>query len=152
MLKDLSRKTTGVPLAADEKSRKRLATLVPGFKERVERVIDRMRQLGWDAICHEGVRTPDRARQLAAEGRGIYPSLHMYGLAADITSLSRGWAVPEGFWEDLETAAKAQGLYSGRKWTKPDPAHVQAVPVSEQQAAMRWTKVQRTRKMRARFA
>jgi hypothetical protein len=144
-------KPASIPPAAADRHERELATLAPHFRQAVERVIATMRGLGWDAIVHEGLRSAARARQLAEAGTGIFPSLHQYGLAADVTSRSRGWAVPEGFWGDLQSAAIAEGLTSGRRWSAPDPAHVQAVSVREQRAAMRWSVTVRDTQMRERF-
>lgn len=140
-----------LPMPTFPRHTQALASLAPYFRERVERVVARMRALGWDAYVREGLRSAARAKELAEKGTGIFPSLHQFGLAADIVSKSRGWKVPEGFWEDLEAAALFEGLTSGRRWSSPDPAHVQAVPVSVQNRAMQWSQATRDAQMKLRF-
>ncbi len=140
-----------LPMPTDARHTQALRSVAPYFRDRVELVIQSMRNLGWDAVVREGLRSAARAKQLAEEGKGIYPSLHQFGLAADIISKSKGWQPPAGFWEDLEAAALAAGLVSGNRWTRADPAHVQAVPVSLQAKAMRWSTAKRDEWLRLRF-
>ena len=140
-----------MPNMNDKRSAGQLATLVPGFREAVARVVAAMRTAGYDAVVREGLRSAARARELAAKGTGIVSSLHKLGLAVDIISASKGWNASPEFWQALRSAAEKEGLTSGASFSKADRAHVQAVPVSEQSTARRWSAIERERKMRARF-
>jgi len=140
-----------MPNTNDKRSAGQLATLVPGFREAIARVIAAMRAAGFDAVVREGLRSAARAQELAAKGTGIVNSLHKLGLAADIISASKGWNASPDFWQALRSMAEKEGLTSGASFSKPDKAHVQAVPISEQAAARQWSTAERERQMRARF-
>lgn len=133
--------------ADDEK----LTGVDPSFAKAVKRVLLRMRAMGFDAVVNNGLRTPEQARANAAKGVGIADSMHIYGLAVDIVSKSKGWNVPTTFWSALNSIAVSEGLTTGLYWTKPDPAHVQAVTVAEEPIARAWTPEARADTMRQRF-
>jgi hypothetical protein len=110
-----------------------LSRLAPRFLGAVLCVLNRMRALGHDPIIAETLRTEDRQRYLFGfgreydDGRGIVThsrnadeTWHAFGLAVDIVSESTGWEAPAQFWLDLEAAAEAEGLISGRDWDGDD--------------------------------
>jgi len=106
--------------------------LIPTFRDKVQTLIFRMNQNGFDAFMYEGFRTPERAAQLAQQGVGIANSLHTIGAAADIISISHMWNAPASFWNTLGTEAKKLGLTWGGDFHKKDLDHVQAVSVAEE--------------------
>jgi len=140
-----------MPNQNQKRSDGQLATLVPGFRQAVARVIAAMRAAGFDAVVREGLRSAARAQELAAKGRGIVNSLHKLGLAADIISASKGWNASPEFWQALRSFAEKEKLTSGASFSKPDVAHVQAITVAEQSAARGWSAVERERRMRERY-
>lgn len=130
----LPKPPAGVPASND------LSLVAPRFRAAVERVLDRMRKLGFDAVVFEAVRTPERQAFLWGfgreydDGRGIvthaptaWRSWHVYGLAVDIISDSKGWNAPEAFWDALGAAARAEHLTWGGDWhgEQCDRPHVQ---------------------------
>jgi len=140
-----------LPVKSTKKSETQLATLVPGFREAVGRVVAAMRAAGFDAVVREGVRSAARAQELAEKGTGIANSLHKIGLAADVISASMGWGAPEAFRQALRSFAEKEGLTSGAGFTNPDWAHIQAVAVAEQAAARAWSPLEREKRMRERY-
>jgi peptidoglycan L-alanyl-D-glutamate endopeptidase CwlK len=114
-----------VPAAKD------LGSLAPEYRLAVARVLDRMRQKGFDAVIAETIRTPERQEFLFGfgreydDGRGVVTnsrsalySWHGYGLAVDIVSGAHGWDAPASFWQALEECAMAEDLTSGADWNR----------------------------------
>src|SRR6266481_9894005 len=108
--------------------------LLPTFRAKVKSLVARMNELGYDAIMFEGFRSQERANILAKQGVGIARSMHILGLAADIVSHGRLWNADSHFWANLGNEAKKLGLTWGGDWRKKDVAHVQAAPVSSENA------------------
>ena len=96
-----------------------LSALDPWFRQRVERVLDKMRAQGFDPVVYETLRTPERQAWLYGIGRThsldrkpvtwTMKSKHLVGRAADIISKSRGWDHP-AFFAALRKIAREQGL------------------------------------------
>lgn len=114
----------------------------PRFAEKIARVIQRMEQQGYDPIVYEAGRSEERQVWLHGfsreydDGRGCvthaataFKAWHIYGLAVDIISRSKGWDAPDGFWACLRTEAEAEGLEAGAKWKMADKPHVQWAPM-----------------------
>lgn len=116
--------------------------LAPKFREKVERVIERMHQFGRDATIAESLRTDERQAYLYGfgreydDGRGIVTNAptgnagwHKFGLAVDIISASQQWDAPSAFWTFLGVCAHSEGLAWGGEWpTFADRPHVQWGP------------------------
>lgn len=104
--------------------------LLPAFADKVELLFQALRSRGFDPCLHEGFRTPQRAKQLAARGTGIEKSLHSYGAAVDIVSCEKLWDDP-AFFAALGAEAEKLGLTWGGRFSRVDSTHVQAVPSDE---------------------
>jgi hypothetical protein len=126
--------------------------LVPAFADRVCKLVQAMRERGFDAIVWETLRSPERAKALADAGTGVENSMHMYGLAADVISAGEAWSAPPAFWAALGEEAEKLGLVWGGRWQRRDLAHVQAIRVSEQRAFRAMDQEQRQRVLEARFS
>ncbi len=109
-----------------------LDLLVPAFKERVLDLVAMMRASGHDPWVFETLRTQERAAFLARKGTGVVDSMHCYGVAVDVISLSKKWNAGFKFWRDLRDHGESLGLTSGARWRRRDLPHVQAIPVSKQ--------------------
>lgn len=109
-----------------------LYKLDPIFRDRVEKLLSRLRARGHDAVLHEGWRSFERAKLLADKGTGVVKSMHCYGLAADIISSMHRWSPDPKFWLALGAHARLLGLVWGGDFKKVDKPHVQAVRVSDQ--------------------
>ena len=105
------------------------ALLLPAFADRLELLFQALRKRGFDPMLWEGWRSKERAKMLAATGKGIEDTLHNYGAAVDIVSASKLWSDPK-FFKALAEESKKLGLYPGYDWEgdEHDPPHVQAVP------------------------
>ncbi len=89
------------------------------FRRKVERLLERMTELGFDPMVFEAARSRERQEWLYGFGRthhkGSKPvtwtmnSRHLVGKAADIISKSRGWSWPE-FYAALKAEAQRLGL------------------------------------------
>lgn len=111
-----------------------LELLLPCVRERVERVLERMRADGHDPLVWESLRSEERAAELEQRGTGSRRSLHCYGAAVDIICAQRMWKASRKFWRDLVRHAEAEGLTCGARWSRVDLPHLQAVPVRLQNA------------------
>jgi len=117
--------------------------LDPAFASKLELVFQRMRARGFDPILWEGFRTEARAQELKKAGVGIYPSLHQYGLAADIVDRRLRWNAPRAFYDAIGYEADRLGLTWGGHWPKGDKPHVQGVTVADQRAVFARPAIQR---------
>lgn len=108
-----------------------LGLLLPPFRVRIRQLLQNLRALGYDPFLANTGRSRKRALALARQGLGIADSMHIYGAATDIASLSHGWEDPD-FFDALRVEAKRLGLVSGADWG--DDSHVQALPVNDQNA------------------
>ncbi|MGQ9455086.1 MAG: hypothetical protein ACUVRS_09220 [Armatimonadota bacterium] len=89
------------------------------FRRRVERLLVRMLEAGFDPVVFEARRSPDRQKWLYGYGRTHHKhakpvtwtmnSRHLSGKAVDIISKSRGWNWPE-FYAVLKVEAARLGL------------------------------------------
>lgn len=113
--------------------------LLPSFRDVVIELMDRMRDLGYDPLLFDGLRTPAEAARNAAKSTGIVGSMHLYGCAADIICGEHNWSCKDSgckFFQRLGREAEALGLTWGGRFTKVDQPHVQGIPVAKQ-ATMR---------------
>ena len=110
------------------------AELVPAFADKLEILFSRLRQLGFDPMLNEGLRSKERGARLKELGysQAGNKSMHVYGVAADILSKSGGWSGSQALWDAMGPIAEDLGLVWGGRWSFYDPAHVQAVAVNEQ--------------------
>lgn len=106
-----------------------IAPLSPEFRERLQRVMERMKQeFGHDVTVLETMRTPERQAALFAQGRSTpgpvvtwtRNSKHSKGLAADLM-VDGKWDNPAGY-AHLAQIAKQEGL---RTLGARDPGHVE---------------------------
>jgi hypothetical protein len=89
------------------------------FRRKVERLLDRLTERGFDPIIFEAVRTRERQEWLYGYGRTHHKhskpvtwtmnSRHLSGKAVDIISKSKLWNWPE-FYAALKTEARRLGL------------------------------------------
>ncbi len=119
----------------------KLKELHPTFAPRVARVIERLEARGFKPTIprDSGWRTEADQKRIKKAGHSeVDFSFHMEtdsegnpaALAVDI--VDKRWAWKGGtaakrmtFWTALEEEAKAEGMITGRHWSKWDPAHVQ---------------------------
>lgn len=115
-----------------------LGKLVPLFRERVELLLVRMREHGYDAMVWEAHRSLERAVELEQKGVGIAKSMHCYGVAVDIVATKPPhWLPKPGFWDALGEEAEKLGLVWGGRWRSHkhpfgDRDHVQGVNVYDE--------------------
>ena len=119
-----------VPIGVDRAAVERdIARLDPAFRERLERVMERMqKEFGHDVSVVETVRTQARQNALYAQGRTApgqvvtwtKNSKHGKGLAADLMVDSE-WNNPQGY-AHLAEIARQEGL---RTLGARDPGHVE---------------------------
>ena len=123
---------------------KKLASLDPAFRPKVERVLEKLRAAGFQPQVIFGRRSVAVRRQLKASGHSkIDFSFHNAqkrdgtpnSYAVDIVDKRWGWtpdAERNGFWAALERLGKAEGCVWGGDWTSfPDVAHLQDKPNSQ---------------------
>jgi len=106
-----------------------IAQLTPEFRQRLQRVMERMRlEFGHEVTIVETVRSPERQAALFAQGRTTpgpvvtwtRDSKHSKGLAADLM-VDGKWENPLGY-AHLQLVAKQEGL---RTLGARDPGHVE---------------------------
>lgn len=125
--------------------------LAPRFRAKVERVLQGLRDAGFDPIVFESLRTDERQWYLYGFGRDYNDgrvedgqfvtnsqdgdeTWHHFGLAVDIVSRSKLWRAPNEFWKKLHQLARANGLVSGADWDNDgymddwDKPHIQWGP------------------------
>lgn len=111
---------------------KKLEDLEPVTRELVQRLIDRMAELGHPIKAYMTLRTTAEQDQLYAKGRTAPGSIvtykrggespHNFGLAADVFFVESGFKGP---WDILGREAKALGLKWGGDWKMKDMPHVE---------------------------
>jgi len=116
--------------------------LLPTFQNVVLDVMDDLRDLGFDPVLRDGLRTFDEAAANARKGTGSALSMHCYGCAADLICRVHGWGCAKAgcdFFEALGRVAEARGCVWGGRWRNPktgrvgwDKPHIQGIRVSEQ--------------------
>ncbi len=121
--------TEATATAALSRSAAKLDTIAPELRERVERVVDRMRdEFGIAVDITEGYRTQARQETLHAQGRSkpgpvvtwTRNSRHTQGRAVDVT-VNGGYSDTQGF-ATLQRVAREEGLHTiGMR----DPGHLE---------------------------
>ncbi len=109
-----------------------IGLLVPAFRERLEEALKVTRGQGYKPLLWETLRSPGRAKELAAKGVGIVASMHTLGLAADVICLDHRWGCHEhhcSFFEAFGVNAEKLGLTWGGRWKRVDKPHVQLPPI-----------------------
>ena len=109
--------------------------LLPSFRAVVQELLNRMGELGFQPVLHDGLRTAAEAAANAQTGKGIKDSMHLYGCAADIICDLHGWDCHRhgcDFYNVLGREAEALKLTWGRHFSRSDDCHVQAIPVKMQ--------------------
>jgi len=147
--RSLARLNSAVPSLQDEwqgdsskwSQERKLASLDPDLREKVERVLERLTADGFQPRIYFGWRSVAVQRELVRQGNSQvsfsfhnaqYPNGRPRAQAVDI--IDRRWAWSEaaqenGFWDALGRAGKDQGLYWGGSWIKfKDYAHLQSFP------------------------
>jgi hypothetical protein len=114
-----------------------LDRLLPSFRAQVEGLVADMRTAGHNPRVFETWRSPERVAFLVAKGTGSARSMHPHGIAVDIIDAVKLWRASSLFWRDLMRLAEARGLTSGARWRRHDLPHVQAIPVTAQDAFRR---------------
>lgn len=115
----------------DRGKRDRAYTLLPGFRDLVEKVIKDLEALGWQPIVAEGRRTVAEQKVKVQKGYSqTMKSDHILGRAADVVDKRYFWQAPcdkldHQFWKDLGACAKKHGLQWGGDWKSfKDVAHI----------------------------
>ncbi|CAL93918.1 hypothetical membrane protein [Azoarcus olearius] len=112
------------------------AKLDARFRERLQRVVERLRGRGQHFVLVEGYRSPERQDQLFALPTKVtaaraWESRHQYGLAADLAPVRDGAASFETDGLGMEAyrllgeEAEAAGLTWGGRWDIRDYGHVE---------------------------
>lgn len=122
--------------------------LLPGFRQKLERVFWRMKKRGFKPALFEGLRSPARAKRLNARGTGIEKSMHIYGIAADVVDAEKLHNASPQFWAALGEEAEREGLTWGGRWLSKrrpegDRPHVQYIPVSMQDTFIAMSEAER---------
>ena len=105
--------------------------LQPEFRQKVEVVLNKLKQKGWQPTVAEGLRTKKEQTEKVKQHRSqTMDSKHLMGLAADIVDHRYGWGDKASdtkyqFWKDLGEIAKSEGLEWGGDWGFVDVAHIQ---------------------------
>lgn len=104
--------------------------LEPVFRDRLERVVDRLGLRGYRFQLIEGYRSPERQEHLLAMPvrvtyAGAWQSRHQFGLAADLAPISADGEEAVGAYQALGEEAEAAGLTWGGRWTLRDYGHVE---------------------------
>ncbi len=121
---------------------KKLAGLAPTFRPKVERVIERLKQAGFQPKIVFGWRSVEVQKKLKAQGNSpLSFSFHTaqlpdgtpFSWAVDLIDSRWAWREPDchKFFKALGPAAKAEGLVWGGDWSTPDWAHIQGRPNNE---------------------
>lgn len=111
--------------------------LLPSFAILVRRVLQAMRDKGYEPVPFDTLRTPKEAAKYAARGVGSARSMHIYGAACDVICGVHGWDCKKHgckFFEAYGDAVESLGLTWGGRWRKRDLPHMQACKVGEQDA------------------
>jgi hypothetical protein len=108
-----------------------LDLLLPSFRVKVDILLQRMKDAGYDPIPFDTFRTAAESAKNARNGKGVVNSMHEYGAAVDIICGKTGWSNPK-FFKELGKQAELLGLTWGGRFTRYDGPHVQAIPVKNQ--------------------
>jgi len=122
---------------ADPKNILGSGKLHPGFRNKLESLIERASQSGLQILVHQGYRSPEDQSKIPAGNTRAKPgfSFHNYGLAADVVFADeRGrpsWGEHHD-WKALGRLGKELGLEWGGNWkTIVDRPHFQHVSSRE---------------------
>jgi putative peptidoglycan binding protein len=121
---------------------KKLASLAPAFRPKVERVIEKLKLAGYRPTIRFGWRSVEVQEQLKAQGNSpLSFSFHTAqqpdgtpcAWAVDLIDSRWAWNEPDchKFFRALGPIARAEGLVWGGDWSKPDWAHIQGRQNSE---------------------
>ena len=108
-----------------------LNPLLPSFRKVVEKLLARMKELGYDPIPFDTLRTTAEAERNAAKGVGISNSIHLYGAAVDIICGKHGWSCTTkkcDFFRAMRREGLVMGLYRG---PEADWPHLQGCPATK---------------------
>lgn len=111
--------------------------LLPSFRPVARRLLEALKERGFDPVARSTLRTAAEAAANAARGTGIMDSMHCYGAAMDVICGEHGWGCSKAgceFYAALGEVAEALGLVWGGRWRKRDLPHVQCVRVADQNA------------------
>ena len=103
--------------------------LLPSVRERVVGVISDMKDLGFQPVLKDTLRTSAEAAANELKGTGIRLSMHMFGVAADVICNQHGWSCQQRgckFYKKLGYAVESRGLYWGGHFG--DMVHMQGLP------------------------
>lgn len=116
-----------------------LDLLLPSFRKRIDIVIERLRERGYQPVPRDTLRTSAEAAKNAETGVGVANSMHCYGAACDVICDVHGWDCRKHgcqFFAALGEEAEKLGLTWGGRWSRrgrgPDMPHVQGVRVIDQ--------------------
>lgn len=113
-----------------------IEALYPDVKEKAERLIKKMKELGMDIRIVEGFRSAKKQNYYYSKGRtssgnvitnseGL-ESYHQYCLAFDVCFRRYGYNPPDHWWDRLGEEGKKLGLQWGGDWENfPDRPHFQ---------------------------
>jgi len=126
---------------------KKLLSMEPILRRKVETVLQQLEAQGFEPQIFYAWRSQAEQQKIIARGNStVKISMHNitrnglpYSYAADIVDKRYLWNTPacKPFFAALGKEAKAIGLVWGGDWTRPDWAHVQSIPVSQQAAIRR---------------
>jgi peptidoglycan L-alanyl-D-glutamate endopeptidase CwlK len=121
LIMSLPKPPEAVPVSRD------LLLLAPGFKSKVDLLLNYMKDRGQDPKVFEAFRTDARQKYLYGLGRLYQGSIvthaatakdtwHGYGLAVDIIDRKKNWDAPMQFWTTLRDGCKFLKLTWGGDW------------------------------------
>ena len=116
-------------------------TLAPEMQDKVQQLMDGLRELGWNPTLTEALRTPARhdwIKENTPEATKIDRSVHEVGYAADILPHNGGgdvWDTNQRQWEDMRRIGTELGLKGMWDW---DRGHVEMEPVEAAPVSEAW--------------
>lgn len=113
--------------------------LAPLFRNALTEALKACAEEGLDAIAYETLRSDELQQMYYARGRPPseeYPGpvtnarsaqygWHFFGLACDVISASKRWAVTDEWRRDVNAIMREHRLACGADWPHPDYPHVQ---------------------------
>jgi hypothetical protein len=115
----------------DRKDEEHLMNLRPPFRRKVQAILERLTDLGFDPRIAESLRTVEQQRRNVLRGvswtmRSKHLPKYGYARAVDIVDRKKGWRASEVFWFTLGRLAVMKGLGWGGLWGLP-PAERRAL-------------------------
>ena len=119
---------------------KRLATLEPSFKPKIEVLLHELEQMGIKCVVTSARRTMAEQAKLYAQGRTTHGAIvtkadkgqssHNFGLAVDLAPLNAAgeidWDANDDIWQVIARTAEKNGLEAGYFWKSfVDKPHIQ---------------------------